>query len=199
MTKTLTPAEAQALTKKLNAELAYVNSQKHTGMPMREISMVLTQNDLDPSKVHEHLHGDEGRLHVQVGPETFLTMTWYRMESGRYEVVAYASSNHDDHRDPYTTIMDSTAKRKATKKLNGLLEPVNKTRYPGKAAAFGVIQDAIASCGFDWHEFEDETVAGKVNGNEGRKHLPIGNGIFITVTWYKMEVTGNYEIVAYAS
>jgi hypothetical protein len=195
----LSPAETQALTKKVNADLEPINAQKHTGMPLREITLVLTKHDLDPSKVQEHLHGDEGRLHVQVGPEMWLTMTWYRLGSGRYEIVAYASSAHDDHRDPYTTVMDSTSKRKATKKLNGLLEPVNKTRYTGKAQAFGVIQDAIASCGFDWHEFEDDTVAGKVNGNEGRKHIAIGNGIFVTVTWYKMDVTGKYEIVAYAS
>lgn len=195
----LTPAETQALTKKVNEDLKPVNAHYHTGMPLRDITLVLTKHDLDPSQVQEHLHGDEGHLNVQVGPEIWLSLSWYRMESGRYEIVANASSTHDEHRDPYTAIMDSSTKRKNTKKLNGLLEPVNKTRYTGKGQAFGVVQDAIASCGFDWHEFEDATTAGKVNGNEGRVHVDIGNGIFMTVTWYKMDVTGKYEIVAYAS
>lgn len=194
----LSPAETQALTKKVNADLQAINSQKHTGMPLKEITAILSQNNLDPKSIQEHLHGDEGRLNIQVGPEIYFSMTWYRMESGRYEIVAYVTSNHDDYRDPYTTVMDSGSKRKAKNKLNGLLEPVNKTRYQGKAQAFGVIQDAIAESGFNWHEFEDSTSAGRVNGNEGRVHVAIGNGIYMTVTWYKME-SGKYEIVAYAS
>src|ERR1039458_7312714 len=35
--------------------------------------------------------GEDGRIHEQVGPHTWLSLTWYRMESGRYEIVAYLS------------------------------------------------------------------------------------------------------------
>jgi hypothetical protein len=197
----LSPAETKALTSKINTELQNINLQRHTGMPVKEITGVLVGHDLDANKVRDHIRGDEGHLHVQISDEIYFTMTWKRMESGRYEIVSYVSSQHDDRRDPYTTVMDSASKRKAKNKLNGLLEPINKTYHPGKAHAFGMIQDAIASCGLDWHEFEDRTVAGQVNGDDGRLHPPvsIGNGLFMAVTWHKMEPSGRYEITAYCS
>ena len=194
------PADIQALVKKINTELHPINLHRHTGMPMKEITGVLVGHDLDPEKVREHVHGDEGRINVQVGFDIWFSLSWTRMESGNYEIVAYASSQHDDHRDPYTTVMDSSAKNKAKRKLTGLLVPVNKTYYQGKAAAFGVVQDAIASCGLDWHEFEDRTVAGQVNAEDGRLHPPcnIGNGLYLAMSWHKMP-SGRYEITSYVS
>lgn len=194
----LSPADTKALTQRVNHDLSSINSERHTGMPMKEIAAVLVGHDLDPKPVQDHLHGDEGRLHVQVGPEIWLVLTWYRMESGRYEIVAYATSSHDDHRDPYTTVMDAATKRKNAKKLTGLLVPINKTYYQGKAAAFGCVQDAIAACGFDWHEFEDRTTGGKVNKDDDGVHVAIGNGLYIKVSWYKMP-SGRYEITSYVS
>lgn len=200
MATKLSPSQVQALTRKVNQELTSINAARHTGMPLKEITTVLADNGLDASKVQEHLHGDEGRLHVQVSDEIWLTLTWMRMSSGRYEIVAYASSQHDDHRDPYTTVMDSTTKRKQRDKLNKTLDPVNKTYYQGKGQAMGVIQDAIAACGFDWHAWEDATTAGHLPGDDGRlSHpVPIGNGIYMACSWHKMG-SGRYEIVAYAS
>lgn len=196
----LSPSETKKLTGKINQELQAINLQRHTGMPLTQITGLLVGHDLDPAKVREHVHGDEGRLHVQVSPDIFFTMTWKRMESGRYEIVSYVSSQHDDHRDPYTTVMDSSSKKKAKSKLTGLLVPINKTYHPGKAHAFGMVQDAITSCGLDWHEFEDRTTAGQVNEPDGRLHPPcdIGNGLFLALAWHKME-SGRYEITAYVS
>jgi hypothetical protein len=196
----LSPSETKALTVKINTELSHINLQRHTGMPVREITGVLVGHDLDAEKVRQHIQGDEGRLHVQVGSDIYFTMTWKRMESGRYEIVSYVSSQHDDHRDPYTMVMDSTSKRKAKNKLNGLLEPINKVYHPGKAHAFGMVQDAIAASGLNWHEFEDRTVAGQVNDNDGRLKPPcdIGNGLYLALAWHKME-SGRYEITAYVS
>jgi len=37
------------------------------------------------------LCGRHGRLHEPVGQNRWLALTWYKMESGRYEVVAYVS------------------------------------------------------------------------------------------------------------
>lgn len=33
----------------------------------------------------------DGRVHEQVGPHTYISLTYHRMESGRYEIVAYLS------------------------------------------------------------------------------------------------------------
>ena len=35
--------------------------------------------------------GTEGRVHEQVGPRTWIALTWCKMESGHYEIVAYLS------------------------------------------------------------------------------------------------------------
>jgi hypothetical protein len=35
--------------------------------------------------------GRQGRINEQVGERTWLTMTWYRLDSGNYEIVAYVS------------------------------------------------------------------------------------------------------------
>jgi hypothetical protein len=37
------------------------------------------------------LCGREGRIHEAVGHNRWLALTWYKMDSGRYEVVAYVS------------------------------------------------------------------------------------------------------------
>ena len=116
----LTPSETKALVQKMNKELDKINITRHTGMPLTEITGILVGHGMDVDKVRQNVHGDEGRLHVQIAAEIFFTMTWMRMESGRYEIVSYVSSAHDDHRDPYTTVMDATSKRKAKNKLTGL-------------------------------------------------------------------------------
>jgi hypothetical protein len=36
-------------------------------------------------------------------------------------------------------------------------------------------------------------------GREGRSTEKVGENTWLSLTWYKMEVTGNYEIVAYVS
>jgi hypothetical protein len=195
----VTPLEIQVVTKKVNACLKAINDQKHTGMPMREIAIALTDNDLDPEKIYEQWHGDNGRMHVQIGPEIYLVMTWYRMETGRYEVVIYATSNFDDYREPYKTVMNSTEKRKAKNKLNKLLTPITNVRQQNIFAAFDLMQEAIVEAGFDGNAFEQSTVNMRI-GHEGRRNIDIGNGIFLTFTWYREPDSNHkWEIVAYAS
>jgi hypothetical protein len=36
-------------------------------------------------------------------------------------------------------------------------------------------------------------------GREGRSREQVGENTWLCLTWYKMEVTGNYEVVAYVS
>ena len=35
--------------------------------------------------------GDQGRIQAHIGHEVFMTATWYKMPSGRYEIIVYAS------------------------------------------------------------------------------------------------------------
>jgi hypothetical protein len=62
----------------------------HQSVPLDAVNGLLTHygfNELDAML----LCGREGSLHENVGRNRWLSLTWYKMESGRYEVVAYVS------------------------------------------------------------------------------------------------------------
>jgi hypothetical protein len=76
--------------KQANVALYNLGRTYHDGVPLNEVNDILTQagfNRLDAFMVC----GREGRLHEDVGNNRWLSLTWYKMESGRYEVVAYVS------------------------------------------------------------------------------------------------------------
>lgn len=80
---------------KVNAELGGVlpNGKYFNGLPLEQLFDVLCANNLRVAE--DNLLGvycgAEGRVHARVGPQTWFTMTWYKMDSGRYEVLAYVS------------------------------------------------------------------------------------------------------------
>ena len=62
----------------------------HDSVPLDTVNQLLTIygfDELEPMI----LCGREGRLHEAVGSNRWLSLTWYKMESNRYEVVAYVS------------------------------------------------------------------------------------------------------------
>ena len=77
--------ERRAANKMLQALPVYAE-----GLQLEAMNAVLEEhgfNTLEPGIYC----GREGQHHEQVGPKTWLTFTWYKMESGRYELVAYLS------------------------------------------------------------------------------------------------------------
>ena len=74
-----------------NNELAELSKRYHDGIPIREIDAILIENEFNPT--HPAIYcGREGSSHEQVGPNTWLSITWYKMEeTGRYEITAYLS------------------------------------------------------------------------------------------------------------
>jgi hypothetical protein len=58
-------------------------------IPLREISQILRNHGFDPDDLNGIYVGREGRIHEQVGPRTFLSLSWYQMPSGRFEITAY--------------------------------------------------------------------------------------------------------------
>ena len=63
----------------------------HPFIPNGEIDAILIANGFTP--LEEGIYcGRVGRVHEKVGPNTWFTMTWYKMEdSNWYEIVAYVS------------------------------------------------------------------------------------------------------------
>jgi hypothetical protein len=61
-------------------------------VPWQEIDAILAEHGFDWRRDESAVTtGADGRVHYQVGPKTWLLVSWYRMPSGRYEVVAYVS------------------------------------------------------------------------------------------------------------
>jgi len=193
---TLSPIETKELVQQVNKDLAPITDKFQSHMPLFDVAAVLTKHGLDPKPMENAVNSkDQGRLHVNVGQGVWLTLTWYKFETGRYEIVAYASSQHDDARIPAKP-MDSGAKRKAMKAVNDKLVELGRTSQKSLGNAFKVAQDALEAAGFDATDFTHPTFGGQ---STGRIHAPVGNGVFILFSWYRMEVTGNYEITAYVS
>ena len=61
------------------------------GLPVNTFKAVLIECGFNGEALDGIYTGREGQNTEQVGPNTWFTMTWYRMPSGRYEVVAYLS------------------------------------------------------------------------------------------------------------
>lgn len=195
----MTSIEISALTKKVNAELAPITAKFQPQVPLGDITNILVGNGLDPKAVQNGFqHNEEGRLHVTVGQGIFLTMTWYKFEStGRYEIVAYVSSIHDDVKTPAKP-MDSAQKRKAIASVNHALETTNRTYWQGLGQACKAVSDALEQVGFSAHDFDQQTLHSTAGRNEGRIHAPVGNGAYVSFQWFRMG-SGRYEITAYVS
>jgi len=64
----------------------------HQCIPLTEIKDILKSNGFDGDGIDGIYTGREGRSHEQVGPKSWIMMTWHKMEeSGKWEVVAYLS------------------------------------------------------------------------------------------------------------
>lgn len=75
----------------LNLQLAILGQSYHDGLPIATIDLLLESLGFRPMEPAIYC-GREGRVVEQVGTNTWLCLSWHRMEvSGRYEVVAYAS------------------------------------------------------------------------------------------------------------
>jgi hypothetical protein len=75
---------------RVNNGLRELGRQYWASVPLDTVNALLLTygfDELEPMI----LCGATGRLHENVGRDRWLALTWYKMESGRYEVVAYVS------------------------------------------------------------------------------------------------------------
>lgn len=78
-------------TRTVNEVLFKFGRVYHDSVPLAELSALLRWNGFDGLDDILLVCGREGRLHESVGRNRWFTLTWYKMESGRYEIVAYLS------------------------------------------------------------------------------------------------------------
>lgn len=86
--------------------------------------------------------------------------------------------------------MDATTERKSREKVNAELAamPIYHPFIP-----LGDIDNILTKHGFN--ELEPAIYCGR----QGRSNEKIGERSYLSLTWYKMEESGRYEVVAYVS
>ena len=62
----------------------------HPFIPISDIDSALTAAGLRETESAIYC-GREGHSTMQVGEKSFLSLSWFKMESGNYEIVAYVS------------------------------------------------------------------------------------------------------------
>jgi hypothetical protein len=78
-------------TKRLNDWLHSLGHNRyHNSVPLDDVNDALVAYGFDALELML-LCGREGQLHEAVGHDKWLTLTWYKMETGRYEVIAYVN------------------------------------------------------------------------------------------------------------
>lgn len=74
-----------------NEALAALGREYHEGLALSKIEEVLVKNGFSPLEPAIYC-GREGRSTEQVGPRTYLSLSWYKMDvSGKFEITAYLS------------------------------------------------------------------------------------------------------------
>ena len=74
----------------VNEKLYELGKSYHDGLPLAVIDGWLEDEGF--GKVIDGIYcGNDGKILEQVGPHSWFAMTWHRMQSGRYEIVAYLS------------------------------------------------------------------------------------------------------------
>lgn len=186
-------ANIRANLRGLNAELTHLTTNKyHPVIPLVDIDRLVTNAGFQsPTGWTNPIHGVTGRSTATIhrGPDVYLHISWHRMGSGNFEVIAYTSVMED------LTVpdMDSKAKNQAVRRGNHSLDAEVNKKYH-RQIPIAIVAEILEANGFDG----DKAVAGIYVGNEGRIHQAVGSGVYLTMSWYRMP-SNNYEITAYLS
>jgi hypothetical protein len=76
--------------KHTNDALHTLGLQYHDGLPIGKIDAILAANGFNETEPAIYC-GREGRVSLEIGDKQWLQLSWYKMESGRYEIVAYVA------------------------------------------------------------------------------------------------------------
>jgi hypothetical protein len=80
--------EDRKRSRKVNEALYQIGLKFWDYIPKYEIDSALVDNGFDATEPAIYC-GRDGSIHEPVGHGKFLSLTWHKMDSGRYEIVAY--------------------------------------------------------------------------------------------------------------
>mgnify|MGYP001603704708 CR=1 FL=1 len=76
--------------KRLSAKIGkLINNEYFPNIPVKELAAIVDSFGGDANELSGIYCGREGRSDAQVFENSQLFISWYRMESGRYEITAY--------------------------------------------------------------------------------------------------------------
>jgi hypothetical protein len=77
----------------VNADLHKLGLIYHQAVPMLTIELILHDHGFEVGENHftHYVDYHTSRLHEEIGEGLWLSASFYRMESGRWEVVAYVN------------------------------------------------------------------------------------------------------------
>ena len=88
--KLMTLSNERKARRQVNTALEELIYNKYfQSLPLLDIDEILVRYGF--STLQEGIYCGCGSINEQVGVRTWFAMTWYRMETGRYEIVAYVS------------------------------------------------------------------------------------------------------------
>jgi len=87
----MTAQQERVARRKVNAALHELGRVYHDGLPIAQIDAALSANGFDETEPAIYCGRDGSCSPMQVGARTWLSLSWHKMESGRYEVTAYVS------------------------------------------------------------------------------------------------------------
>jgi hypothetical protein len=77
---------------RVNREISALTSNTYfDSIPLKELSAILEKHGLESSGLEGIYTGHEGTSKAQVALNAWLLISWYRMSSGRFEIVSYVS------------------------------------------------------------------------------------------------------------
>lgn len=87
----MTAQQERVARRKVNAVLHGLGLAYHDSLPICTIDDVLLANGFNATEPAIYCGRDGNCSPMQVGEFTWLSLSWHKMESGRYEVTAYVS------------------------------------------------------------------------------------------------------------
>jgi hypothetical protein len=87
----MNPTEAKNRKSASQAIAQFLKAVYFESIPVTAIADILGSFGFNTEPLNGIYCGDTGRVSEQVGAKTWLTIAWYRMPSGRYEITGYLS------------------------------------------------------------------------------------------------------------
>ncbi len=86
------PRQESRNRKNANGDLAALSRRYHDNLPLQEMRDILQKHGFDPNSMDGIYTGEDGKMHEQCGPRTWVAMTWHKLpRTGVWEIVAYLS------------------------------------------------------------------------------------------------------------